>query len=125
MLIGVALLVEPRTGLIVTVALAVETLFVTLAGVATLPDGTSLFETVVVPAAFGGFLLLGVTAGTLLFGGVTGAPIIVVLAFGAANLIYLVTEELLVKAGEVPQTPISTILFFLGFLLIFVFDMLY
>lgn len=68
-------------------------------------------------------MVLGVTSGTLLFSGLTGAPIAVVLAFGAANLIYLVTEELLVKAQRVPETPTSTILFFTGF--IFIFDMVY
>lgn len=70
-------------------------------------------------------MILGVVAGTLVFGGMTGAPIAIVIAFGAANLIYLVTEELLVKATQVPETPVSTTPFFAGFLLIFVFDMVY
>jgi ZIP family zinc transporter len=55
--------------------------------------------------------------------GVTGAPIAVILAFGSAALLYLVTEELLVKAQKVPETPTSTTLFFVGFLAIFLLDM--
>lgn len=124
-LIGVAFLADVRTGFIITVALAFETLFVSLAGVTALGDGAAVYEKLAVPGAFGALLLVGVTSGMLLFGGATNAVITVVLAFGAANLIYLVTEELLVKAGEVPQTPVSTLLFFVGFLLIFVFDMVF
>jgi ZIP family zinc transporter len=56
---------------------------------------------------------------------VTGAPIAIILAFGSAALLYLVTEELLVKAGKVPETPVSTSLFFVGFLSIFLLDMLH
>ena len=43
----------------------------------------------------------------------------------AAALLYLVTEELLVKASKVPETPVSTTLFFVGFLAIFLLDMLH
>ena len=110
-LIGVAFLATPRTGVIVTLALAVETLFVSVVAVSILPRETPAYQKLAVPAAFGGLLLVGVTVGTL--------------AFGAANLIYLVTEELLVKAQKVPETPTSTTLFFVGFLLVFVFDMMY
>lgn len=124
LLIGVAFLSNPKTGLIVAVALAVETLFIGITAVSILPDSMSSYIKLAVPAAFGALLLIGVTGGTLLFVGVSASIISITLAFGAANLIYLVTEELLVKAQNVPQTPISTTLFFLGFLLIFIFDML-
>ncbi|MFC6864412.1 hypothetical protein ACFQGE_13205 [Halomicroarcula sp. GCM10025817] len=125
LLIGVAFLNAPKTGVIITIALAIETLFVGAAAVAILPKELAVYKKLAVPLLFGSLLILGVTSGTLFFSGLTGAPIAVVLAFGAANLIYLVTEELLVKAQQVPETPASTTLFFLGFLLIFVFDMLY
>jgi len=125
LLIGVAFLSAPKTGVIVTVALAVETLFVSAAAVAILPKGLAVYKKFTVPLLFGSLLTLGVTSGTLFFSGLSGAPTAIVLAFGAANLIYLVTEELLVKAQEVPETPVSTTLFFTGFLLIFIFDMLY
>lgn len=125
LLIGVAFLSAPKTGVIITVALAVETLFIGAAAVAVLPDHTAVYRKLAVPLVFGGLLLVGVVSGIVLFGGLAGASIAVVLAFGAANLIYLVTEELLVKAQQGPETPASTIPFFAGFLLIFVFDMLY
>lgn len=45
------------------------------------------------------------------------------LSFGAAALLYLVTEELLVEAHEVPKTTLSTAMFFLGFLILLIIDM--
>ena len=44
------------------------------------------------------------------------------LAFGAAALLYLVTEELLVEAHEVPDTPLLTAMFFVGFLALFILE---
>lgn len=122
-LIGVTFLAEAATGIIIAIALAIEVLFLGVAGVVALPAEMGTARKLAVPAAFGALLMTGVTVGVLLLGGVTGAPIAIILAFGAAALLYLVTEELLVKAQKVPETPISTTLFFLGFLSIFLLDM--
>ena len=122
-LIGVTFLDNPNTGVIIAVALAIEVLFLGVAGVVALPDGMGVLRKLSVPAVFGLLLASGVTGGVLLLEGVTGAPIAIILAFGSAALLYLVTEELLVKAGKVPETPVSTTLFFVGFLSIFLLDM--
>lgn len=45
------------------------------------------------------------------------------LAFGAAALVYLVPEELLVEAHEVRETPWSAAMFSAGFLVITIIDM--
>ncbi|MDS0473469.1 hypothetical protein NDO75_00510 [Natrinema sp. 1APR25-10V2] len=124
-LIGVTFLAQAATGVLIAVALAIEVLFLGVTGVIALPEETSTLKKLAVPAGFGVLLLSGVTAGVLAFEGVTGAPIALVLAFGSAALLYLVTEELLVKAQKVPETPTSTTLFFVGFLLIFLLDMLH
>jgi ZIP family zinc transporter len=124
-LIGVTFLDNPDTGVIIAVALAIEVLFLGVAGVVALPQGMSFAKKMAVPTAFGLLLTAGVTGGVLALEGVTGAPIALILAFGAAALLYLVTEELLVKAGKVPETPVSTTLFFVGFLSIFLLDMLH
>ncbi|WP_226481419.1 ZIP family metal transporter [Natrinema amylolyticum] len=124
-LIGVTFLAEAATGVLIAVALAIEVLFLGVTGVIALPEETSTLKKLAVPAGFGILLLSGVTTGVLVFDGVTGAPIALVLAFGSAALLYLVTEELLVKAQKVPETPTSTTLFFVGFLLIFLLDMLH
>jgi ZIP family zinc transporter len=124
-LIGVTFLDNPDTGVIIAVALAIEVLFLGVAGVVALPQDTSVVKQLAVPTAFGLLLATGVTGGVLALDGVTGAPIAIILAFGSAALLYLVTEELLVKAGKVPETPVSTTLFFVGFLSIFLLDMLH
>ena len=124
-LIGVTFLTEPSTGIIIAVALAIEVLFLGVAGVVALPEDMGTLRKLAVPASFGLFLTVGVTVGVLALEGVTGAPIAIILAFGAAALLYLVTEELLVKAQKVPETPMSTTLFFVGFLSIFLLDMLH
>jgi len=107
------------------VALAIEVLFLGVAGVVALPQDLGVVRKLAVPAGFGLLLVSGVLGGVIVLEGVTGAPIAVILAFGSAALLYLVTEELLVKAGKVPETPVSTTLFFLGFLAIFLLDMLH
>jgi ZIP family zinc transporter len=122
-LIGVTFLDNPDTGVIIAVALAIEVLFLGVAGVVALPQGMGMGRKLAVPATFGLLLAAGVTVGVLALDGVTGAPIAVILAFGSAALLYLVTEELLVKASKVPETPVSTTLFFVGFLAIFLLDM--
>ncbi len=123
-LIGVTFLTEAATGVLIAVALAIEVLFLGVTGVAALPSAVGTLRKLAVPAAFGLLLTTGVIVGVLALDGVTGAPIAVILAFGSAALLYLVTEELLVKAQKVPETPVSTTLFFVGFLSIFLLDML-
>jgi len=124
-LIGVTFLDDPDTGVIIAVALAIEVLFLGVAGVVALPDDLGVLRKLAVPAGFGLLLASGVVLGVFTLEGVTGAPIAVILAFGSAALLYLVTEELLVKASKVPETPVSTTLFFVGFLSIFLLDMLH
>ncbi|MFP4217576.1 MAG: ZIP family metal transporter [Salinarchaeum sp.] len=124
-LIGVTFLDNPDAGVIIALALTIEVLFLGVAGVVALPQNLGMARKLAVPATFGLLLATGVTVGVLALGGVTGAPIAIILAFGSAALLYLVTEELLVKAGKVPETPVSTTLFFVGFLSIFLLDMLH
>ena len=46
-----------------------------------------------------------------------------VLSFGAAALLFLVTEELLTEAHEEKETPAMTAVFFLGFLAFLILGM--
>ena len=54
--------------------------------------------------------------GNVLLTGASHALIGGALAFSAAALLYLVTEELLMEAHEVEEKPISTLVLFGGFL---------
>jgi ZIP family zinc transporter len=65
-----------------------------------------LFSLIVVGAAVGAWFT-PLLSGTLLD---------LVLSFGLAALLFLVTEQLLVEAHKEPETPFSTSLFFVGFL---------
>jgi ZIP family zinc transporter len=74
------------------------------------------FRAVVVIGATGLVVLLGAAAGHVV-AGMSGGFLAGVLGFGVASLLYLVTEELLAEAHEVPDTPVVTATFFAGFLL--------
>jgi ZIP family zinc transporter len=54
--------------------------------------------------------------GSALLTGASHAVIGGTLAFSAAALLYLVTEELLIEAHEVEEKPIATLVLFGGFL---------
>jgi ZIP family zinc transporter len=62
----------------------------------------------------------GAIGGAALLSRLSGFVHATMLAFGAAALIYLVTEELLVEAHDdrVPEDALTVALFFAGFLLL-------
>lgn len=125
LLIGIAFAAGSQQGVLVTLALTIEVLFLGLAAATALVQtGTPARTVMLVTAGLAALLLLGATLGAAVFGGFTGARLEVVLAFGSAALLYLVTEELLVEAHEVPETPVTTTMFFGGFLLLLVLEML-
>ena len=124
LLIGAAFVAGAEEGITVTIALTLEVLFLGLAVVVAMPQTASTVRKIGTTAGLGILLLIGATAGTVLLAGVSGPVLTIVLAFGAAALLYLVTEELLLEAHEVSETPASTSLFFVGFLIIFVLDMI-
>lgn len=124
LLIGVGFAAGAKQGLLITIALTLEVLFVGLS-VATefLESGAQRGQVIAIVSALGALLALGAVIGLTLLGGLSGIWLAIVLAFGAAALLYLVTEELLVEAHETPDTPWVTATFFAGFLLLLVVDM--
>ena len=104
-------------GVLLTVALAVELLSMGLALSATLgAAGMKAARIVAVSAGVFSLLALGAIAGAWLMPLLPGAALDVILAFGLAALLFLVTEQLLVEAHKEEETPLSTVLFFVGFL---------
>jgi ZIP family zinc transporter len=61
--------------------------------------------------------------GATVLRGLTGGAMEVVLSFGLAALLYLVTEELLREAHEERETALGTAMFFVGFLAFLVIGM--
>jgi ZIP family zinc transporter len=123
-LIGVGFAAGQKQGLLLTIALTLEVLFLGLSGGAALKGaGASRTKVVAITLGFAGFLLAGAGAGALLLSGVSGTVLDAVLAFGVAALLYLVTEELLVEAHEVPETSFQTAMFFVGFIVLLIIEM--
>ena len=124
-LIGVGFAAGERAGVLLTIALTLELLFLALSTAASLAKSgfnrTRIFGTVV---AIAGILVVGALIGGGLLSGLKGFGLEVVLSFGVAALLYLVTEELLTEAHEVPETPWLTAMFFVGFLSLFLLEML-
>ena len=122
-LLGIGFAAGAKTGILLAVAITVEVLFLGLSGAVAL-TGAGVGRGAVIGATAGLALLLAVGAavGVTLLGGASGVLLAIVLSFGAAALLYLVTEELLVEAHEVPETPLTTSTFFVGFLLLLIIE---
>jgi ZIP family zinc transporter len=71
---------------------------------------------IVAISGIGGTVLICALIGNVLLTGASHALIGGTLAFSAAALLYLVTEELLMEAHTVEEKPVSTLVLFGGFL---------
>ena len=121
MLVGLGVTLGSNQGLILTVALTLEILFLGLAVCAELLDlGLPRFRAAAVAASLGLATAVGAIGGAAVLGGASPTVLAAVLAFGAAALLYLVVEELLVEAHEEAETPLLSAMFFVGFLLLFI-----
>ena len=124
LLVGVGFAAGAEAGMLLTIALTLEVLFLGLATAAALGRaGASRGRIVGVTAAFAAILVAGAAAGGLAAGQLAGPLLAGVLAFAVAALLYLVTEELLVEAHETEDTPLATATFFAGFLALLLIEM--
>ena len=122
-LIGITFAVGTREAALIVAALSLEMLFLGLAAATALAEPTRRR----VVAATGGLALLlavGAAAGSLVGRSVSGDLMELLLSVGLVVLLYLVTEELLVEAHEVKETPFATTSFFVGFLALLMLEML-
>jgi ZIP family zinc transporter len=112
-IIGAGFAAGGETGTILALGLSVELLFL---GLALTSGATAGWRIVAISGALGLTVLSFALLGNLLLAGASHAVIGGTLAFSAAALLYLVTEELLMEAHEVEEKPISTLVLFGGFL---------
>lgn len=123
--LGIVFSLGRQQGILIALALAIEVFFLGVAiGGDLLKVGNSRMRIIAlcgIPAA--AFTLAALTGVTLL-ASLPPAAIEVLIAAGLVALLYLATEELLKEAHETPETPLTTALFFVGFLIIVVFDLL-
>lgn len=122
LVLGIAFEAGAKAGILLTVALTIEVLFLGLTVATQLgASGTSKGKVV------------GLTAGLVVLlplGALLGGPVATLstpvqaafLSFGLIALLYLVTEELLVEAHQTEDRPWVTAMFFAGFLLLLTLD---
>ena len=116
LVVGIGFVAALQTGLLLTIALSLEVLFIGVSLALELQQrGWARKRLLLTILAIGLLLplggLLGTAASALQTVFLTG-----LFAFGLVALLYLVTEELLVEAHEAPEGPIVTSMFFIGFL---------
>jgi zinc transporter, ZIP family len=117
LVLGAGFAAGGHTGLLLVIALTVEYLFVGLSLSASLGPAASARRSVGVPVALSLLTVVGAAAGLLALGAASPTVLAGVLAFGAVAFMYLVTEELLVKAHERGETALGSATYFLGFLI--------
>ena len=116
LVLGLAFVAGTRSGILLTIALTLEVLFLGLTLVTELGETVrSKTRIVAIAAAIALMLPLGAAVATPV---ALLPPIYIAgfLSFGLMALLYLVTEELLVEAHEKPDTPLISSMFFIGFL---------
>jgi zinc transporter, ZIP family len=116
-ILGAGFAAGPRIGVLLTIALAIEYLFVGLSLAAMLAGKASRTVVVTAPIALALLTVLGTALGVVALGGASAPLFAGVLAFGAVAFMYLATEELLVQAHEEGETAIGSVGFFVGFLI--------
>lgn len=112
LLIGISFAASARQGILVTVALTLEVLFLGLAVAAALSGPRARRRALVISVLFAFLLLWGAVCGAYFLADASANMVDAVLAFAVAALLYLVTEELL------------TLMFFAGFIALLLIEML-
>ncbi len=117
-IMGIGFISGTDTGALLAIAISVELAALGMATATSLGSRSIPTKTTVLCLA--GLALLIFSSALLsawLLGGIPDAYLEIVLSFGLAALLFLVTEELLVEAHEGSQSPVMTAAFFAGFLL--------
>jgi zinc transporter, ZIP family len=106
-----------QLGALLALALAVELFFLTLSvGSEFHKQKSKRLFGLMVTTGIALLLLVGAGCAFFLLQGASKATVAVLLSFGAAALIYLIAEELLVEAIEAEESLFSTAMLFAGFL---------
>lgn len=124
LLLGIGFAAGNSAGIMLAIALSLELLALGLATSTSLVEkGITRRKILIVIAILSSLIILACTAGATFLRQLDSDRLEVVLSFGLAALLFLVTEELLVEAHEAPETPLHTASFFLGFLILLLLGM--
>ncbi|QBM78280.1 transporter (plasmid) [Sphingomonas sp. AAP5] len=116
LVLGLAFVAGGKAGILLTIALTLEVLFLGLTVTTELGETiSSKARIIAITMGIALLLPIGAAVATPV---ATFPPVIIAgfLSFGLMALLYLVTEELLVEAHEKPDTPLISAMFFVGFL---------
>ncbi len=123
LLISIAFLAGVQGGILITLALAIEELFLGMSMSQLLGDRKITYpKQMFIIAIFALLVLLGAWAGFSSMHALSPALNPFILSLGMSALLYLVTEELLTDMHAKLETPWITATFFLGFLFILIVE---
>ena len=116
-LISAGFSADPQLGTLLVIALALELFFLTVSvGVEFRESHFRFWQSLVVTGGIALLLLVGALVAGFFLADVSEATLAIVLSFGAAALIYLIAEELLVENVQAEDSVFSTVTLFSGFL---------
>jgi len=116
---------DPQLGTLLVIALGLELFFLALSvGVELREGGVTPWKSLAVTGGIACLLLAGAVSGGLLFADASKSTLAVVLSFGAAALIYLIAEELLVETIQAEESIFPTVMLFSGFLVLLALKLL-
>lgn len=124
LMLGIGFAAGAKEGRLLAIALATELVSLGLAATSSMQKkGVARARALKVLAVLALAFLAGAGLGITLLAQLPKHWLAAVLSFGAAALLFLVTEELLVEAHEEKEKPWMTALFFAGFLLFLILGM--
>ena len=123
-LLGVAFATGAEKGFVLALALTLEALFLNMsATTAANAAGASRRQVLALAVALALLLAVSAAAGVGIFSALPGGPFHALVAFGVAALLYSVVEELVVEAHEEGEPPLVAAMFFLGFLVVLLLEL--
>lgn len=123
-MLGIGFAAGGKQGILLTIALAFELVSLGLAIALELQQGKIERGRIVWSIiALSMLFILSAGLGSVALSFISGSLLAGVIAFGTAALLYLVTEELLIEAHDVPETAWLTATFFIGFLAILLLEL--
>jgi len=124
LMIGIGFVAGAKAGVLLSIALTLELISLGLALVGYMRErGKTALTAVAITSALTALVPLGTFIGMRALAHMPDAIINGTIAAGTAALLYLVTEELLRDAHEQPEGPLTTAIFFAGFLVVLLLDM--
>lgn len=124
-LLGIGFAAGAKEGVLLALALALECFSLGMATVTTLVGSSLSRKTVIIILlCLSALFIAGALIGLLLLHGAGDRVLELILSFGSAALLFLVTEELLVEAHEERDSPLLTGAFFGGFLIFMILGMI-